>query len=160
MTCSFPQVVGGFDRVLLDAPCSGTGVISKDPAVKTNKVWAGARKVGLWGEGCEVEEHPGPHEVTPVSLGQDEKDVLRCAHLQKELLLSAIDSVNAASKTGGYLVYCTCSIMVRALLWQLGRGRGVWPSEIHSFSSPSCLLLAAFALWSRWKRMSGWWIMP
>ena len=34
----FPKVLGGFDRILLDAPCSGTGVVSKDASVKINKV--------------------------------------------------------------------------------------------------------------------------
>ncbi|KAG2157345.1 NOL1/NOP2/sun family RNA met [Suillus clintonianus] len=75
----FPKVMGGFDRVLLDAPCSGTGVISKDSSVKVNK---------------------------------SERDFHLLSHLQKQLILCAIDSVSPDSKTGGFLVYSTCSVTV------------------------------------------------
>lgn len=68
-----------FDRILLDAPCSGLGVISRDPSVKVQRTIA---------------------------------DVQKNAHLQKELLLSAIDALKFKNSSGCVMVYSTCSVSV------------------------------------------------
>ncbi|SPO05743.1 related to nucleolar protein [Cephalotrichum gorgonifer] len=77
----FPKALGlMFDRVLLDAPCSGTGVISKDANVKTNKT---------------------------------SRDFMMLPHMQKQLILSAIDSIRFDGKgDAGVVVYSTCSVTV------------------------------------------------
>lgn len=33
-----PKINNNFDRVLLDSPCSGLGLISRDPSIKSQKV--------------------------------------------------------------------------------------------------------------------------
>jgi 25S rRNA (cytosine2870-C5)-methyltransferase len=73
------EVLKGFDRVLLDAPCTGLGVISRDPTVKVSRT---------------------------------AEDVRQCSHMQKELLLAAIDAVSVKSTNGRVVVYSTCSISV------------------------------------------------
>jgi 25S rRNA (cytosine2870-C5)-methyltransferase len=94
----FPKVMGGFDRVLLDAPCSGTGVISKDSSVKVNKV-RGMKELQLL-------------YLKLIICKQSERDFALLSHLQKQLILCAIDSIDPSSATGGYVVYSTCSVTV------------------------------------------------
>ncbi|CAM9331116.1 unnamed protein product [Chrysoparadoxa australica] len=74
-----PSFMNGFDRVLLDAPCSGLGVISRDQSVKVQRTV---------------------------------KDIQRCAHLQKELILAAIDAASNKVQGGATIIYSTCSIAV------------------------------------------------
>lgn len=76
------KLIDNFDRVLLDAPCAGLGVVTRDPSVKTQR-------------------------------GKD--DIRKLAHLQKELLLSAIDLLRprrGEQDDCGVLIYSTCSLSV------------------------------------------------
>ena len=43
----FQRVMHHFDRILLDSPCTGTGVISRDKSIKTSKELADVQRVSL-----------------------------------------------------------------------------------------------------------------
>ena len=47
-----------------------------------------------------------------MKTSKNERDFLAIPHMQRQLLLAAVDSVDHSSKTGGYIVYSTCSVTV------------------------------------------------
>jgi len=53
-----------------------------------------------------------PFSLCPRQANKDDADLSKCAQLQRELLLTAIDACDARSPTGGYIVYSTCSVLV------------------------------------------------
>lgn len=69
---------------MINLSVSGTGVVAKDPGVKTSK---------------------------------NDQDIQSCYNLQRQLILSAIDCVNANSSSGGYIVYSTCSVLPEENEW-------------------------------------------
>ncbi|MEM0215236.1 MAG: NOL1/NOP2/sun family putative RNA methylase [Archaeoglobaceae archaeon] len=69
----FPKLGIKADKVLLDAPCTGEGIIFKDKTRKTDR---------------------------------GKEDIKFCSSLQRELIISAFDSL----KPNGVLVYSTCSL--------------------------------------------------
>ena len=78
----FPKLMGGFDRVLLDAPCSGLGVISKDPSVKAEKSYADVQR-------CQ----------------QLQKELLLAA-------IDSCNADQPGNEESGIIVYSTCSVSI------------------------------------------------
>jgi 16S rRNA (cytosine967-C5)-methyltransferase len=70
-----PESIGLFDRILLDAPCTGFGAIRRNPDIKWHR-------------------HP--------------KDPYRMSELQKAMLAHAVQFL----KSGGILVYATCTVFM------------------------------------------------
>ncbi|KAG5527718.1 hypothetical protein RHGRI_028603 [Rhododendron griersonianum] len=103
------------DRVLLDAPCSGTGV---SDSLTHSLSLSLSLSLGFSLSLLVIEIRPFHLILQVISKDESVKtsktleDIHKCAHLQKELLLAAIDMVDANSKSGGYIVYSTCSIMI------------------------------------------------
>lgn len=73
----FPGTTNCFDRALLDAPCSGLGIVARDHNIKAQRTII---------------------------------EIRRLTNLQKELILRAIDSVDASKSA--VIVYSTCSITI------------------------------------------------
>lgn len=75
LNCPLPlEFIEKFDRVLVDAPCSGTGTLRRNPEIK-------------W--------RLKASDIQPLTI------------IQKTILQNAACAV----KKGGYLIYCTCSVL-------------------------------------------------
>ena len=85
-----------FDRILLDAPCTGTGTLRRNPDLRWRLSEDELHRIN------EIQK-----SVLESASGLTEQLLSKCARSQRALL----DRAMGALKPGGTLVYSTCSIL-------------------------------------------------
>ncbi|WP_462323076.1 RsmB/NOP family class I SAM-dependent RNA methyltransferase [Halochromatium sp.] len=110
---NYPAAAGGFDRILVDAPCSSEGTLRRNPSLAQRGRWASSQTGGWTGaRGSErasdrtsglASNRGGEAGCAHSGIGPERS--LRMAGRQRALLRKAVQ----LCRPGGRIVYSTCT---------------------------------------------------